>query len=515
VLTLLDPNLRRDSTQQNVLFEIEIDLIRRIKSRPYADITHLTTKRDEEEVLFMPGAQFRIYNMSYDENIHSWIIKMMLISNDDKDVLVTDGAISARKKLKNVFNALFYDRKLRIPTNEQEIMFTHFYDLLAPGDTTWIRAVHLHAEGLTNPTLAHSNYSQALTMWSSFMTNDTNANELNCFIDISRLHKDFASYYERLDDYNIREKHRDQADDCLQKALQRASTDTERMLIEDELADLYNQKLRGNNKEHRKNASKVIKFKELSLQRTLNFYSANDTAIVSRLIELAKLYDSTDKCDAALRYFQWALAIHLQQVEPYYINTLTICDIIARLYMENKHDNKSALPYQLIGHQCTLKQEKIEMELQLSMSSYFATNDRVAKSHVKLGSLYTKLTQYELARENLKTASILYTYYKLDDKDVKLGDIEEKQAEICGALHQYSLAHQHLTAALELHKKRILSLKSRENMDVQNDEEDDSLRNAIETALYVSSGAGEITKKIAVIEEKLRKMKTLLKKEKR
>jgi hypothetical protein len=347
------------------------------------------------------------------------------------------------------------------------------------------------------------------------MTNDTNANELNCFIDISRLHKDFASYYERLDDYNIREKHRDQADDCLQKALQRASTDTERMLIEDELADLYNQKLRGNNKEHRKNASKVIKFKELSLQRTLNFYSANDTAIVSRLIELAKLYDSTDKCDAALRYFQWALAIHLQQVEPYYINTLTICDIIARLYMENKHDNKSALPYQLIGHQCTLKQEKIEMELQLSMSSYFATNDRVAKSHVKLGSLYTKLTQYELARENLKTASILYTYYKLDDKDVKLGDIEEKQAEICGALHQYSLAHQHLTAALELHKKRILSLKSRENMDVQNDEEDDSLRNAIETALYVSSGAGEITKKIAVIEEKLRKMKTLLKKEKR
>jgi hypothetical protein len=392
-------------------------------------------------------------------------------------------------------------------------MFTHFDELLAPQDKTWFNAIHLHLKGLADRTLACSNYSQALTMWSSFMTNDSNANELNCFIDISRLHKDFAYYYEMSDNYKMREKHLDQAGDCLQQALQRASTDIERMLIEDELADLYGEKLRGNNKKHRKNASTIIKFKELSLERTLNFYSANDTAIVSRLIELAKLYDSIDKCDAALRYFRRALEIHLQQVEPYYINIITFCDQIARLYVKNKDDAKSALLYQLIGHQCTLKQEKIEIELQPSKSSYFAANDMVPKSHVKLGSLYTKLTQYDLARENLTTASNLYTYYKLDDKDVKLGDIEEKQADICRALHHYSLAHQHLTTALELYEKRRLSLKSKANLDVQNDEEDDGLYRVIQTAMYVISGAGKITEKIAVIEEKLRKMKTLLKKE--
>jgi tetratricopeptide (TPR) repeat protein len=270
---------------------------------------------------------------------------MLLISNDDRDILVVEDAINARKKLKNLFDALIYNRKLVIPRNVQKVMFTHFDDLLAPDDKTWIRAVHLHIEALTDRTLAHSNYTRVLTMWSSFMMENSNMNEFNCFIDIGQLHKDFAYYYEMSDDYNTREEHLDQAVNNLQQALQCASTDAERVIVEDKLADLWRKKSNGNNKKHRKNVSMVIKFKELSLQRILNLYFANDEAIVPHLEELADLYKLFGEYAVALKYFQWALEVHLQQAEPYYMSIIEICNKMATLYNENKHDAKSACLY--------------------------------------------------------------------------------------------------------------------------------------------------------------------------
>jgi tetratricopeptide (TPR) repeat protein len=515
-LCQFDAKLRRDSAQQNVLFEIDIDTRRQIKSRPYAKISHLSTKQDEEEVLFTPGVRFRIYDVSYDENINCWIVKMLLASNDDKDILVIGKTISERKRLKSLFNALFYDRKCLIPGSECEAMFTYFDDLLEPHDKTWARIVHRHVEGveagIVNPTLTQSKYSQALAMWSNFMTNDGNSDELNCFIDISQLHKDFAYSYEMSDDYNMREKHLDQAVDSLHKALQRASTDTERTIIEDKLADLYNEKLSGNDKKKRKNLSRAIQFKERILQHSSNFYSADDEAIVPRLIELAKLYDSIDEHDVALRYFQRGLDIHRQQVQPYYSSIITICDRMVKINMENKRDAKSALSCQLIGHEYSLKQRNMDNELQ-SLNKDDHTNDNtVAESYVTLGVLYTKLSQYDLARENLTKASKLYTYYDQDDKAMKLADIEKKLADICEALRQYSPAYQHLTAALEWYKKAEHSLKGIKNVGLQNGEEHNSLRLAMEAADRVRLGGNEIPEKIAIIERKLRKMKKLLKK---
>jgi tetratricopeptide (TPR) repeat protein len=136
----------------------------------------------------------------------------------------------------------------------------------------------------------------------------------------------------------------------------------------------------------------------------------------------------------------------------------------------------------------------------------------VAESYVTLGVLYTKLSQYDLARENLTKASKLYTYYDQDDKAMKLADIEKKLADICEALRQYSPAYQHLTAALEWYKKAEHSLKGIKNVGLQNGEEHNSLRLAMEAADRVRLGGNEIPEKIAIIERKLRKMKKLLKK---
>ncbi len=103
----------------------------------------------------------------------------------------------------------------------------------------------------------------------------------------------------------------------------------------------------------------------------------------------------------------------------------------------------------------------MESELQSSNGDYLISNYTRAESHIKLGNLYTKLTQYDLASGHLTAALKLYTYYKLSDKEMKLGNIEEKLADICVALHQYSLAHHHLTAALKLYENRRLLLKNR------------------------------------------------------
>lgn len=511
VLSWFDPSLRRDSPQQNVLFEIDVNTMRGIKSRPYADIEHLTTKKDEKEFLFMPGVQFRIYDVLYDENIQCWIVQMLLISNDDKDILLMNERKCTRKKLKYLFNALFYDRKVRIPSGERESMFTHFDDMLAPCDKIWANIVSLHLEALKGRTLAQSNYIQALAMWSDFMTNDDSSKELNCFIDISQLHKDFAHYYEISDDYDTSEKHLNQANDSLQEALQHASIDTERIIIEDELADLYNAKLCENDEKSREDFSRVIELKERSLQYSRNFNSANDDAIVPRLKELAYLYQSIDEYDVALGYFQESLDIHLQKDKPYRTSIINICDNMVSIYMEKKHDAKSAFSYQLISHQQCLKQGNMNCELQSLNEDYLTENNELAASYVILGDIYTKLNQYDLARENLTTASKLYTYYNRNDKDVNLGDTEEKLAIIFEALHQYNLVHRHLMAALQLFQKRKQSLIYRRSFNIQNADEKDSLCHVIESAFSYSLGAEKITEKIVVIEGKLKKMKRLLK----
>ena len=77
--TLKDPEL------EHVLFEIRADS-RQLGIKPFADVSEMSQYPDEEEILIMLGAVFRVKEVVHDDNRQVWRIKMDLCSDDDCDV---------------------------------------------------------------------------------------------------------------------------------------------------------------------------------------------------------------------------------------------------------------------------------------------------------------------------------------------------------------------------------------------------------------------------------------------
>ncbi|CAF1583741.1 unnamed protein product [Didymodactylos carnosus] len=69
---------------QRVLFEIIVDT--RLATRPFADISHLSYFKTEQEVLFTLGSIFRLKNVIYHETEQLWNVKMELCNSDDQDL---------------------------------------------------------------------------------------------------------------------------------------------------------------------------------------------------------------------------------------------------------------------------------------------------------------------------------------------------------------------------------------------------------------------------------------------
>ena len=69
----------------SILLELEVDI--NLLGKPYADIKHLSAFPDEEEILFMFGAVFRIEDIHFDEQIKLWIGKLILCSQDNQDFI--------------------------------------------------------------------------------------------------------------------------------------------------------------------------------------------------------------------------------------------------------------------------------------------------------------------------------------------------------------------------------------------------------------------------------------------
>ena len=74
-------NSRRGSNMRRILFEIDIDP--RLRTKAFADIGKISFFDDEDEVLIMLGALFRIKKVYEHENDRIWIASLMLASEDD------------------------------------------------------------------------------------------------------------------------------------------------------------------------------------------------------------------------------------------------------------------------------------------------------------------------------------------------------------------------------------------------------------------------------------------------
>ncbi|CAF2108554.1 unnamed protein product [Rotaria magnacalcarata] len=68
-----------------ILFMIDVDP-RKVRSKPFADISALSYFKDESEVLFMVGCIFRLMNIRWDDKDKLWIIQMQLAGNEQNDL---------------------------------------------------------------------------------------------------------------------------------------------------------------------------------------------------------------------------------------------------------------------------------------------------------------------------------------------------------------------------------------------------------------------------------------------
>ncbi|CAF3599622.1 unnamed protein product [Rotaria socialis] len=69
----------------NVLFDLRVNP-KLSGTKPFADVTLLSYYRDEEEVLFMLGAIFRICAVTFDSQVNIWTIELELCNDDNNEL---------------------------------------------------------------------------------------------------------------------------------------------------------------------------------------------------------------------------------------------------------------------------------------------------------------------------------------------------------------------------------------------------------------------------------------------
>ncbi|CAF1684212.1 unnamed protein product, partial [Adineta ricciae] len=109
----LNKQIDPDNDIQSVLFQINVDM--KTKSRPFANIAHLSYFDSESEILFMVGTWFEIREngVYYNKNEHIWIIELELFKREINNVGYEDDLKSSdfRVNLRRCITLLPYAMK--------------------------------------------------------------------------------------------------------------------------------------------------------------------------------------------------------------------------------------------------------------------------------------------------------------------------------------------------------------------------------------------------------------------
>ncbi|CAF1376748.1 unnamed protein product [Adineta ricciae] len=348
------------------LFEIEIDLNE--ITRPYALISHLSEIPYEEEVLFMIGTDFRVQpdSLEYNDEDKVWVKKLRLYN---------------------------YHK---------------------------INDINKH-----DPSAAIKNYNDALKFWSEYVTDS----EMNCFRDIAKIYCNLGEcYHTHKKDVKTALINYRLAITNYQLAIPLARDDYEKTSLLEQLTDVYSLKMdiKTNENESKQDYAEFIKCKQLSGENMLKYTSLNDSSFRDRLMEPGWIYASNRKYDEALNIYEHVIDIYLKESELDYDWIIRKVSDVIEIYTERKNDYNSALKYQLIKHECTLKQNQANLT-----DSYDKSQRKkryIADEQVELADLYTKLHCYKEAHELYDAA--LKLRQELSDRFVRHEEIQDIQEKI-------------------------------------------------------------------------------------
>ena len=215
-LLFLDSMANSDNEFQRMFIEIDLPTTMekeesdkqkqiRIRSRPFADISHLSSIEDESEILFMIGTLFIVRYFGYNEKDKLWTLKLVLnydnqVKNDKYCMLLNS---SPRRILKNCLSSLpifpFADMK-EDPLQMISSIFTQLKTLYPnekwiEGYELWYAAKHQSKKIIQTPEDHTSLINTCDSALSHFIDN-LNDGELNCSLDVANIHSEIGYEYE-------------------------------------------------------------------------------------------------------------------------------------------------------------------------------------------------------------------------------------------------------------------------------------------------------------------------------
>ncbi|UJR06683.1 hypothetical protein I4U23_010969 [Adineta vaga] len=404
-LTLLDiSDDHRENDIEYILFEINIDLNNNTK--PFANITSFSMIKDEDEVLFMQGTRFRIYHISYDENMKFHLIKLYL-TDSDEDIRIDNLIHRTTKQILKKCLDIIPQKLYRAKESEISTIFTKLNDLY-PREREWFEAIRLHCFARMNmiynwtEKLMLSYYKEAINIYEIYL----NDQELNCGINIALIHLDIGYYYQirDVDDYSLINEHYELGIIVCEYSLITMIDKEARIKLYETILKIFEQK-----EEIDSNCiSDYVKYQELHIQEMLNYSSLNKCYIGRYLVELADRQNS-------LFLFEKALNNYQKSIELYYLSnplkTNIIADIygkIAEMYIEQKQDYNNGAHFKKIQIEYLLKFQFPDMSSFQTDLIIMEQKEQIGENQLELADLYIKLCQYSFAHDILNDTQMLY-----------------------------------------------------------------------------------------------------------
>ncbi|CAF0798433.1 unnamed protein product [Didymodactylos carnosus] len=310
-LMFQDSRLKQDSFLRNVLFQIEVDI--RKRTLPYAYIREQSQFKDEVEILFMIGNQFKVRNIEFNKQENYFFVDLILINDFEPRDLKTAKDYSSRRNLKNCLSRIKLQMYYAVPV-ERKIIYYELMNLY-PLEKGWIEAVRIYDHGQylhyrkKEHQLALEKYDRALTIWLSFVED----NDLNCSIDIGHVYTLIGICHERMGiGKNIVRKIFDQAHMYYQRAYNNSLCEHELSETLDHLANICAIQMESESEDDQmmiKYGSMAIDFKQQYIQKISKNELYGNTEIADSFTILAYYCEKTKNYDLMLNSYKVALDI--------------------------------------------------------------------------------------------------------------------------------------------------------------------------------------------------------------
>jgi hypothetical protein len=432
-LFLIESSSPRDDQLQSILFEIELDT--RFTSHLFGNISSLSYFQNEDEVLFMIGAQFKVIECSHDDNTNIYLAKLKL---EDESSLKQDYdiiGITPRATLKNRVNEIL-NHLYRVSFEDINSLFIELQELF-PSETEWLDAAkyfiiarvyqqfHVkHYPEYINITLAK--LEQALKIYQSYL----NDSELDCSIDIGRICLDLGFVYEAyVKDNILANNYYDLGITSCALSLPTTVDKHKRIELYDTIALLSHNRatITDDETQRREILLNCIRYRELQLKELLSYLPSDHSDLLRCIHNLAELQNRAGLIIEATMNYEKVVQIYLLQHEPNFSLSAEIYGKISKMYAEQKRDYTLAFHYKKKELECRMEYKAITTNF---INLVDSVNSEVAETHQDLADIYVQLSQYRLARENLIISKQLYEKTDAYQKEKKIKVIEEKIRDI-------------------------------------------------------------------------------------